>query len=108
MQYKVLLFLSNLLHFPYDGDGKESEKVDSCNLPEKLKIYRQVNEYTQEYCAELCNISHRYWRKLEHGQATPSIDTVFKLMNGLHLSIEQLFDKNAIIMRNPEHPKNNK
>lgn len=61
-------------------------------LPPNLKAYRKIHKYSQEHCAELCDISPRYWGKLERGQADPSMTVLFKLSDGLGLSIAQLLD----------------
>lgn len=82
--------------------------IERSILASKLHEYRTIYGYTQEHCAELCDISQRYWRKLEHGQATPSIDTVFKLMTGLNVTFEQLFDKDTAITQDPHHLKSMK
>lgn len=68
-------------------------------LSQNMKAFREINHYSQEYCAELCNISARYWRKLEHNQAIPSAKILFQLSKGMELSIGQLFDDRTIILK---------
>lgn len=60
-------------------------------LSHNLKRLRRVKGLTQEEAAELCNISPRYWRKLEQTQAAATIDVLEKIINGLEGDIQDLF-----------------
>ena len=55
-----------------------------------LKYQREQRKLTQETAAELCDLSPRYWRKLERGTAAASLDTIEKVSIGMNLSVEEL------------------
>ena len=60
-------------------------------LSKNLKQIGDENHWTQEAAAELCDLSPRFWRKLEQGRAAASVDTLEKLSAGLNLCVEDLF-----------------
>ena len=45
-----------------------------------LKYQREQRKLTQEMASELCDLSPRYWGKLERGEVAASIDTIEKAM----------------------------
>lgn len=63
-----------------------------------LKI-RQENKWSQETAAELCDISERYWGKLERGQAAATIVVLEKLERGLQVSAAELLSETLKISK---------
>lgn len=63
-----------------------------------LKI-RQENKWSQETAAELCDISERYWGKLERGQAAATIIVLEKLERGLQVSAAELLSETLKISK---------
>ena len=55
-----------------------------------LKYQREQRKLTQEMASELCDLSPRYWGKLERGEVAASIDTIEKVSRGMQISIEEL------------------
>ena len=55
-----------------------------------LKNQREKRKLTQEAAAELCDLSSRYWGKIERADAAVSIDIIEKISAGLNVSIEEL------------------
>ncbi|SFP77682.1 transcriptional regulator, XRE family [Oscillibacter sp. PC13] len=55
-----------------------------------IKYQREKRRWTQETAAEICDLSPRYWGKLERGDAAASIDTMEKVSKGMKISIEEL------------------
>lgn len=95
------MYLDSPLYYLYH-DGKEVKNMQSyAALSKNLKSFRKVYGFSQEYSAELCDISARYWRKLEHNRAVPSATILFQLSDGMHLSIGQLFDDELVINPDP-------
>lgn len=64
-------------------------------LARNLKRLRRERGWTQETAAERCDISPRYWGKLEQGKATASLDTLDKIAAGLRLEPE-------VLLRDPD------
>ena len=64
-------------------------------LARNLKRLRRERGWTQETAAERCDISPRYWGKLEQGKATASLDTLDKIATGLQLEPE-------VLLRDPD------
>ena len=64
-------------------------------LARNLKQLRRERNWTQEAAAERCDISPRYWGKLEQGKAAASLDTLDKIAAGLQLEPE-------VLLRNPD------
>lgn len=58
-----------------------------------LKRLRRERGWTQETAAERCDISPRYWGKLEQAKATASLDTLDKIAEGLQLEPAVLLGK---------------
>lgn len=61
------------------------------NLAKKLKAVRKKNNWTQEEAAELCDLSPRFWGKMERGTASASVETLEKIALGLKISVSELF-----------------
>lgn len=59
-------------------------------LSKNLKELRQGRAMTQEFAAELCEISPRFWGKMERQEVDPTLKTVEKLAAGLDVSVEDL------------------
>ncbi|MBX2909813.1 MAG: helix-turn-helix transcriptional regulator [Chitinophagales bacterium] len=59
-------------------------------LAVKLRVLREVNNYTQEYVANVLDISSNTYSLLEKGQATLSIDRIEKLAVLYNMSVVEL------------------
>lgn len=59
-------------------------------LSKNLKKLRHENNWTQETAAELCDISPRFWGKIERCKANPTLGTLEKIASGLGVSVEEL------------------
>lgn len=62
-------------------------------LREELLQYRGKNSVSQEKIAEQCNISSRYYRKLERADANPSLVVLAELRRVCGLDLNQLVDQ---------------
>ena len=62
-------------------------------LGKNLKYHRQQRKLTQEMASELCDLSPRYWGKIERGDAAASIDTIEKISVGMEIDIAELFQE---------------
>lgn len=68
-------------------------------LARNLRKIRQENKWSQETAAELCDISERYWGKLERGQAAATIVVLEKLERGLQVSAAELLSETLKISK---------
>lgn len=55
-----------------------------------LKTIRHKKNLTQEKAAELCDLSPKYWGKLECAGASVSIDIMEKIAKGFQIQVEDL------------------
>ena len=56
-----------------------------------LRKYREVNHYSQEEFAEICEISRAYYGRLELGEHSITLDTCAKISQALGIHISELF-----------------
>lgn len=61
-------------------------------MKNKIKIYRTINDVTQEELAKLCNCTRQTIHAIEKGKYLPSLELAFKLSIVLETSIEELFE----------------
>ena len=66
------------------------EKTLVCKLIE----IRAKNKWTQETAAELCDLSIRYWGKIERRQVSITLATLHKIASGLKISTAELLNEN--------------
>ena len=55
-----------------------------------LRKYREVNHYSQEEFAEICEISRAYYGRLERGEHSITLDTCAKISQALGIHISEL------------------
>ncbi len=63
-------------------------------LSKNLRIIRAAHKWSQETAAELCDLSPRFWSKVELCKANASIETLEKISVGLQVSVEDLLKEN--------------
>jgi transcriptional regulator with XRE-family HTH domain len=59
-------------------------------LGEKLYTLRKRHGLTQMQLADLLGINYNHVGKMERGERSPSLETLFKLMQVFHVSCDQL------------------
>ncbi len=59
-------------------------------LAVRLRVLREVNNYTQEYVANVLEVSPNTYSLLEKGQATLSVDRIEKLAGLYKMSLVEL------------------
>ena len=64
-------------------------------LREALLICREESGLSQEKMADICDISVRYYRKLEAGDGNPSLKVLAKLHKEFRLDLNELADRYA-------------
>lgn len=59
----------------------------------KIRFYRKEKKITQETLAELCGFHPTYIGQLERGEKNASIETLYRVSRGLHISMCCLLDE---------------
>ena len=59
-------------------------------LPQKLKELRKVNNYTQDYVAEVLGVVRQTYSHYETGQRTPDAEAFYKLAGLYNISVDDL------------------
>ena len=72
-----------------------------------LKKYRNELNATQEEIAKKLNIQKQTYQNYELGKREPSIDTLIKIADLFHTSVDNLIRDNANEIKINEHPKLN-
>jgi transcriptional regulator with XRE-family HTH domain len=55
-----------------------------------IRKLRKAKGLTQEKLAEMAGISYKYLGEIERGETNPSIDTIFRIAQGLNIPVEQI------------------
>lgn len=66
------------------------DSVDSVLVGERIRKQRQLNGYSREKLAELVDITPRFCYDLELGLKNMSVNTLCKLSNALHVSVDYI------------------
>lgn len=64
------------------------------SLGSKIRMLREVHNYTQEYIADVIDVSHNTYSLLEKGQAQFTIDRIEKIANFYKMDISDLMKLN--------------
>jgi transcriptional regulator with XRE-family HTH domain len=59
-------------------------------LPQKLKELRKVNNYTQDYVAEVLGVVRQTYSHYETGKRTPDAEVFYKLAGLYNISVDDL------------------
>lgn len=59
-------------------------------LPQKLKELRKVNNYTQDYVAEVLGVVRQTYSHYETGKRTPDAEALYKLAGLYNISVDDL------------------
>ena len=68
----------------------------SDNLATALLLYLEKHSLTYETASELCDLSPRYLGDIARKQTSPSLKTLEKICNGLHLSPTELLENTDV------------
>jgi putative transcriptional regulator len=60
-------------------------------MQNKLKVYRAMNDYTQEILAEKLGVTRQTVISIEKGKYDPSLDLAFKIASLFKIKIEDVF-----------------
>ncbi len=78
----------------------EREKI-SYRIGERIRRFRTKQHLSQEALALSCEIHPAYLGRLERGEKCPTVDTLYRIAQGLKIPLSELLDVTAEI--NPTH-----
>ena len=66
-------------------------ELDKSKLGNAIRSHRIALGYTQEYLAEQIDITVTHMKHLESGHRMPSVEVLYRLVQVLHLSLDELW-----------------
>ena len=69
-------------------------------LSKRLKELRKVNNYTQDYVAEVLGTNRQTYSHYETGRRKPSTETLYKLSGLYNISVDDLLHLSVVLDRN--------
>ena len=60
-------------------------------MKNKIKVFRAINDLTQESLAKKVRVSRQTINAIEKGKYLPSLDLAFKISKLFEVSIEEIF-----------------
>lgn len=73
-----------------EGVNKMENSVDYINLGKRVKFYRKKADITQDQLGVLIGISQKHISNIECAVSVPTIKTIVKICNSLHITPNQL------------------
>lgn len=67
-----------------------SKHISSSKIPENLSRLRKSLRYTQKELAKMAELDPNYYAKIERGDGTPSLKTLYKIAKALNISITDI------------------
>ncbi len=64
-------------------------------MKNKIKVYRAMNDLTQEALAQELNVTRQTILAIEKGKYDPSLELAFKIATYFGVSIEEIFTYDA-------------
>ena len=68
----------------------------------RIRYYRNEKKISQEKLSEMSDLHPSYIGQLERGEKTPSIETLYKITQGLSMSLTDYFLDFEVISTEPE------
>lgn len=68
----------------------------------KIRFYRKEKKLTQERLAEICGFHPTYIGQLERGEKNASVETLYRVSQGLNISMCSLLAENEYLLDNKE------
>lgn len=68
----------------------------------RIRYYRNEKKINQEKLSEMSDLHPSYIGQLERGEKTPSIETLYKITQGLSMSLTDFFLDFEVISTEPE------
>ena len=66
------------------------------DIGKAIKTAREEAGFTQEYLAELINVSTKYLSHIETGRKMPSVTTLYHIAIELNMSVDEIFFQHQI------------
>ena len=71
---------------------KENRDTISAIIGERIREFRTKQNLSQEELAFASEIHHAYIGKVERGEKCPTVETLYKVANGLKIPLHKLLD----------------
>ena len=71
---------------------KESRETISCIVGERIRKFRTEQKLSQEELAFASELHPAYIGKVERGDKCPTVETLYKISNGLKIPLHKLLD----------------
>ncbi len=65
-------------------------EVFASQIPDNLSKLRKQLRYTQKEIADMADLNPNYYAKVERGDSTPSLKTLYKIAKALNVSITDI------------------
>lgn len=66
-------------------------------LGRRIRFYRKERHISQEALAELCNLHPTYIGQLERGEKNATIESLYRISQGLDISLSELLENIDIV-----------
>ncbi len=76
--------------------SSENDCEENASLGEKLKYYRQKNNFSQEYIAETLGVTRQAVSKWENNASMPSTNNLMQISKLYSISADMLFKKEQV------------
>ncbi len=76
------------------------QALDYIAIGDRIRKHRELSRMTQEQLSESCSLSTGYIGHLERGTRSPSLETLAKISQVLHVSLDNLVFGEAEISNN--------
>jgi transcriptional regulator with XRE-family HTH domain len=75
-----------------------SDKINVSTIGQKIKMIRELKGYSQDYMANMLNITQNTFSKIERGESNLSLDKAIEICNVLEIDINTLlnFDEKQV------------
>lgn len=67
-----------------------STDISASKIPANLSRLRKSLRYTQKELAKMAGLDPNYYAKVERGDGTPSLKTLYKIAKALNISITDI------------------
>lgn len=72
-------------------------------IGKRIRFYRKQKKLSQEQLAELCNFHPTYVGQLERGEKNATLESLYKITQGLGISLSQFLENIDMIQQNQEN-----
>ena len=75
----------------------------AAEVGQRIRFYRKEKGMSQERLAEVCNFHPTYIGQLERGEKNATLESIYRITQGLEIPISQFLDHIDIFEKNTEN-----